>query len=288
MKKIVAIMVMLLMVLALSTTGVLAAKSENGRDKSAKDKPQIQVEEQEVDLEVEAEEDEELKEDIEAEEELEAELEAELEEEESIIEEVYEEDDGEGNGWAKGLWKQNEGLQSKLEEKQEKIVEKMEWFEETGKGDLEAKKAEFEQRLQQLEVDYQEKVELLAGKLAARGNVIEFSDAFPVIKQGRTLIPVRAVIETVGAAVYWDGENNQVTIQRDDITLVLQPGEASYTVNGETKTFDVPAETINNRTFVPLRYIAEELGEVVEYDEETGNINLEEPEEETGDQVLDN
>ncbi|MDD4088901.1 MAG: copper amine oxidase N-terminal domain-containing protein, partial [Tissierellia bacterium] len=69
------------------------------------------------------------------------------------------------------------------------------------------------------------------------------------------------------------------TITRDDkvITLNLLTGEA--TVNGEAVELDVPAEIISNRTFVPLRFVAQTLGEKVNYDNDTGEIDIGEDEE---------
>ncbi|MBO8168489.1 MAG: copper amine oxidase N-terminal domain-containing protein [Thermoanaerobacteraceae bacterium] len=155
-----------------------------------------------------------------------------------------------------------------------KMEKNLERLEENGNVNVELLKKKFEARLEEINRKFEERIKLMQGRLRARGREIAFRDAFPVIKAGRTLIPVRAVTETLGAKVGWDPETSTITITRDDITIVINLGSMEYTVNGEVKTFDVPAQLINNRTFVPLRYIAEELGEKVSYDPETGDVNI--------------
>lgn len=115
-------------------------------------------------------------------------------------------------------------------------------------------------------------------RIKVRGMNMKF-DVPPVIKEGRTLIPVRAIMNGLGAKVEWNNETKVATITRDDkvITLNLLTGEA--TVNGEAVELDVPAEIISNRTFVPLRFVAQTLGEKVNYDNDTGEIDIGEDEE---------
>ena len=106
-------------------------------------------------------------------------------------------------------------------------------------------------------------------------------DVPPVIKDGRTLIPVRAIMNGLGAEVAWDAEAQTVTITRDGKVIVINMTTGEATVDGLAVALDVPAHNINNRTFVPLRFIAQTLGDKVEYDEETGDINVGDVEEET-------
>lgn len=101
-------------------------------------------------------------------------------------------------------------------------------------------------------------------------------DTPPVIKYGRTLIPVRAISEGLGADVKWNGEDKKVIITKDDVEIILNLEDGKAYVNGEEKEIDVPAEIMSNRTIVPLRFIAENLGLDVDYDKETETIELEE------------
>jgi hypothetical protein len=99
-------------------------------------------------------------------------------------------------------------------------------------------------------------------------------DTPPVIKEGRTLIPVRAVSEAMGAIVEYDDVEKIVTITKDGKIIVFSLAEGTVTVNEETVEIDVPAEIMNNRTMVPLRFIAEKLELSVEWDQETQTINI--------------
>ncbi len=87
----------------------------------------------------------------------------------------------------------------------------------------------------------------------------------PVIKNDRTLVPVRMIAESFGADVAWDAETETVTITKDEDVITLSIGSDTMQVNGEAVALDAAAEIIESRTFVPLRAIAEALGKVVYY-----------------------
>lgn len=99
-------------------------------------------------------------------------------------------------------------------------------------------------------------------------------DTPPVIKEGRTLIPVRAVSEALGAKVEYNNEEKIVTITKDGKVIIFSLAEGTVSVNEEPAAIDVPAEIMNNRTMVPLRFIAEQLELSVEWDQETQTINI--------------
>lgn len=107
------------------------------------------------------------------------------------------------------------------------------------------------------------------------GTVDAKFDTPPVIKEGRTLIPVRAISEAMGADVTWNAEEKIVTITKDDKVIEFNLIENKVIVDEAEVTIDVPAEVMNNRTMVPLRFIAEQLGLNVEYDEEMQTIVIE-------------
>lgn len=89
----------------------------------------------------------------------------------------------------------------------------------------------------------------------------------PYIKNDRTMVPMRFVAEAFGAYVTWDGEKRQVRIQNTDTDLVMTLDSAEYTLNSESKTTDAAPEIANDRTFVPLRMIAEAMNKNVDYSE---------------------
>ncbi|SHK19019.1 Copper amine oxidase N-terminal domain-containing protein [Geosporobacter subterraneus DSM 17957] len=106
-------------------------------------------------------------------------------------------------------------------------------------------------------------------------------DTPPVIKDGRTLIPVRALTEAFGATVDWNSETKKVTIIKGDIEIILKIDSKTATVNGEEVTIDAPAEIMNKRTVIPLRFIVEQLGLKINWDEETETIEIVDEEEAT-------
>lgn len=117
----------------------------------------------------------------------------------------------------------------------------------------------------------------LEERLRIGGTNLKF-DIPPVIKYGRTLVPVRAISRGLGAQVAWDAQTMTVTITRGDTVVTLALGSREMLVNGQPVIMDVPAQLISNRTFVPIRFIAAALGERVNYDPETGDIDIGEPE----------
>lgn len=83
-----------------------------------------------------------------------------------------------------------------------------------------------------------------------------------VLENDRTLVPLRAIFETVNQEVYWNAEDKSITSG----VIWLQIDNAVATVNGENVTLDVPAKLINDVTYVPLRFIAESLDKEVLWD----------------------
>jgi N-acetylmuramoyl-L-alanine amidase len=96
---------------------------------------------------------------------------------------------------------------------------------------------------------------------------LDFKDADPLIENGRTLVPMRGILETLGAQVDWNEQTRTVTAVKDGITISLAVGNTAAAVNGEPRNLDVPARIINNRTMVPLRFLAESLSAAVDWDE---------------------
>lgn len=110
-------------------------------------------------------------------------------------------------------------------------------------------------------------------RLKVNGKLMDY-DVPPVIKEGRTLIPVRAITRGMGASIDWNEETKTITVTRNDVTVILTLGETKLLVNGTEVEMDIPAQLISNRTFVPLRFIAQALGDRVNYDSDTGDIEI--------------
>ncbi len=89
----------------------------------------------------------------------------------------------------------------------------------------------------------------------------------PIETGGRTLVPVRFISENIGGNVSWNEEAQEVKIQRGEDEIYLYIGSNEMIVNGETKYLDVPAQTINDRTMIPLRAMVEAVGKKVFWDD---------------------
>lgn len=99
-------------------------------------------------------------------------------------------------------------------------------------------------------------------------------DQPPVIQDGRTLVPLRAIFEALGARVQWDAESQSVTAEKrfTDISLVI--GHNKLFINGDEKALDVPAQIIEGRTMVPVRAISEAFGAKVDWNASTGTVTI--------------
>ena len=88
----------------------------------------------------------------------------------------------------------------------------------------------------------------------------------PFIENGRTLVPVRFISEAFGMTADWNEEMREVTLTgKKTVKMTLDKNE--ITVDGEAKTMDVSAKSVNGRTFIPLRSLSEALGKHVFWDE---------------------
>jgi len=112
------------------------------------------------------------------------------------------------------------------------------------------------------------------GSISVKKNLIKF-DTPPYIKGGRTVVPVKAITQGLGATVTFNAETFEVTIVKDDITIVLTIGSNIALVNGVPVKLDAKSEITNSRTYVPIKFIAETFGLSVEWDADTDTIDIE-------------
>lgn len=94
---------------------------------------------------------------------------------------------------------------------------------------------------------------------------IVFSDVAPYIKNSRTYVPIRFIAEELGFDVKWDSKTKKVTMTDGKSTVEVTIGSKFMFVNVKKVKLDAPAEIKDQRTFVPLRAIAEAFGKKVEY-----------------------
>lgn len=94
---------------------------------------------------------------------------------------------------------------------------------------------------------------------------VQKQDAAPILINSRTMVPLRLVSEALGAQVEWLNKERAVVIIKDASSLYIQLGEKFYLKNGEKQNIDVPATIVNDRTYVPIRFVSEALGKRVEW-----------------------
>ena len=106
--------------------------------------------------------------------------------------------------------------------------------------------------------------------------VIPEGDTTPFIENDRTLVPMRAIFEALGAKVNWDGETKTIVSYDpiSDVSITMQIDSANMFVGEEKVELDVPAKIVNDRTVVPIRAIAEGMNSKVDWDGETRTVTV--------------
>ena len=108
------------------------------------------------------------------------------------------------------------------------------------------------------------------------GKILDFTDSLGNIVEAqiindRTMVPMRRIFEELDTTVEWDGTTRSITAYNNDVTIKLQIGNVIATKIADdissTITLDSPPVIVNDRTLVPLRFIAESLGKQVDWDD---------------------
>ncbi len=99
-------------------------------------------------------------------------------------------------------------------------------------------------------------------------------DTEPILEADRTLIPLRYMFEFMGAEVSWNQETETATVSQNGISIDVTIDSTTAYVNGEAFELDVPARLINDRTMIPLRFLSENLGYRVKWEESTDIITI--------------
>lgn len=117
----------------------------------------------------------------------------------------------------------------------------------------------------------------------------------PLIRNERTMVPIRAVVESMGGSVEWDNESQTISIYRNDNTVELTINSEKAYVNGEEYILDAVPVIINSRTFLPVRFVSEGLefdvgwneGQITITAQNTGDSVTEEATDETVNETAD-
>ena len=105
------------------------------------------------------------------------------------------------------------------------------------------------------------------------GSPISF-DAPPFLENDIAMVPVRAIAEKIGAEVLWSASSEVVTIKKEDNVISIAVDGNIAQKNGEDISLDMPTKIVADRVFVPLRFVGEQFGLNVVWDEQTKTIAL--------------
>ena len=97
------------------------------------------------------------------------------------------------------------------------------------------------------------------------GHALSF-DVPPQIIDGRTMVPLRVIFESMGAKVDWDGNTQTITAVKDSILIKMTIGQYDIQLNGNSKKMDVLPIIVDGRTLVPVRFVAQSFGASVDWD----------------------
>lgn len=109
--------------------------------------------------------------------------------------------------------------------------------------------------------------------VAVDGKDVKFEQR-PVIRQGNTLTPLRAIFESMGAKVEWDASTRTATARKGNAVVSIQIGSTFASRNGETAVLEMPAQLVNGYTMVPARFAGESFGGTVSWDGTTRTVEI--------------
>jgi|GEM_PF-3282859 len=94
---------------------------------------------------------------------------------------------------------------------------------------------------------------------------VKYDNVRPDMLNGRVFVPIRAIVENLGAKVEWIAKGNLTRITLNNKVVEIAVDSNNALLNGKKVTLDVPVKSINGRTIVPARFIAESFEKTVEW-----------------------
>ena len=114
---------------------------------------------------------------------------------------------------------------------------------------------------------------VFAGGISVTLNGVQIPfDVEPQIIDSRTMVPLRAIFEALGATVEWDSDTQTVSAFRDNTTVAATIGSKIIYINDEEIMMDTTPVVINDRTLVPARFVAEAFECDVDWDADTQTV----------------
>lgn len=104
------------------------------------------------------------------------------------------------------------------------------------------------------------------------GRQVVFDVAPYIDNSNRVMVPLRAIVESLGAAVDWEARTGTITISKNGEVSVFKIGSNRAVFNGREKIMDTMPVIRSDRTLVPARYVAESIGAGVHWDNATKTV----------------
>lgn len=98
---------------------------------------------------------------------------------------------------------------------------------------------------------------------------IDFSsiEQWPIIENGRTMVPLRAVFEVLNCEVRWEESSKSAVVDYGPTKIIIPANSTTAYINGKANSLDVPAKIVNDRIMVPLRFVSEAIEKTVIWDD---------------------
>lgn len=90
---------------------------------------------------------------------------------------------------------------------------------------------------------------------------------WPLIENGRTMVPLRAVFEVLNCNVKWEDTSKSAVVEYGATKIIIPANSTTAYINGKASSLDVPAKIINDRIMIPLRFVSEAIEKTVIWDE---------------------
>lgn len=103
---------------------------------------------------------------------------------------------------------------------------------------------------------------------------LNLATSAPVMDQETVLVPMRPILQKLGMDLIWDAKTKTVTATKDGLTIKLQIGSKRATVNGTVKQLKAAPKSINNVTYIPLRFVGEATGNEVKWNAKTRIVEI--------------
>lgn len=105
-------------------------------------------------------------------------------------------------------------------------------------------------------------------------NIDSGNQVAPVLINDTTMVPIRAIVESMGGSLEWDSNEQKVTITYNNNKVEVWIDRNTALVNGKETNIAVAPATINDRTMLPLRFISESLGLCVNWEGSSEAISI--------------